>query len=171
MERVVSLRQHGLGAQNSLLVGKTLATGDMNYVAQCLPFRAVYADQADNALYKCCLEVVGIGDDEDNLNASRWFLPLRDGGMGLYGIYHSAEPLFVDGRLRALQRGADRHGFPTADVLLRELPSLEARLHSQVAAMHTKGVEDASSLEDLFLASVDGPGSLAKKWRREICTR
>ena len=74
------------------------------------------------------MAILNIDPAEENLDAKRWFLPLREGGLGLFGAHHSCDALFLDAWLAALKRGATRHGLPAADSMLQGLGSVKKGL-------------------------------------------
>ena len=88
--------------------------------------------------------------------------------MGLASAHHSCDALFMDAWLQALDRGATRHNVPDAASMLEALPPMQGALRNSAQSLHTKGVADAESLDNLLASS---RGGLAKKWRRDICCR
>ena len=66
LERLVNLRQHGLSSQTSYVLASSATTGDVNYVAQCLPVHANFAAALDEGLVKGVFELLeGCGRGHD----------------------------------------------------------------------------------------------------------
>ena len=167
-EKMQLLRDAGLESQLAFLLARTATTGDHNYMAQCQPLRQTHAEQLDSTLFQSSIALLNIDQAEDNLSMARWFLPLRDGGMVLAGAQHTCDALFMDSWARALTRGAARYGLPDAHSMLQSLDPIKNSLQGCAQSLLSKGVSEAESLDTLLALS---DGRLARKWRREICSR
>eukprot|EP00959_Pyramimonas_sp_CCMP1952_P023843 500030-Pyramimonas_sp.AAC.1 len=71
-------------------------TGDISYVAQNMPISDQVSRNLDKALLAGVHDLLGV-DLPGDLGAEHhcWFLPWRDGGMGLHSAYHSAEAFYL----------------------------------------------------------------------------
>ena len=108
-------------------------------MAQNQPLQQAAAEELDNSLFESTMGLLGIDLSEDNLLASRWFLPIRDSGMGLASAHHSCDALFMDAWLQALDRGATRHNLPDAASMLEALPPIQGALRTSAQSLRQGG--------------------------------
>ena len=89
--------------------------------------------------------------------------------MGLFAMQHAADPLFMSNWLAGLDRVAARRGYTSARALLDTLPGLEGILNQIAASMAAKGVDAASSVNQLI---EEGDfATAARRWRLGTCAR
>ena len=114
IDSIVELKNAGLRSQTAFLLLRLATSGDANYVAQGIPMSASAAGSMDKVLLDGALEIFNIDQQEVNapLSGSRWFMPWREGGMGLASLWHSAEALFLSTWASALPRACEKHDSP-----------------------------------------------------------
>ena len=77
LENMQLLRDNGLRSQTALLLARSATTGDLNYMAQNQPLQQTAAEGLDKSLFESTIGLLGIDPSEENLVASRWFLPIK----------------------------------------------------------------------------------------------
>ena len=155
VERLLSLRQAGLKSQTCTTLAQTATMGDINYLAQCVPLAASIAEQFEKELLHGVHDILNIDRENGIPGPERWFLPIRDGGFGFTGVYHSTEALYLGSLLPAVVRCAGRHDMPCPQSLLDKLPIREQHIVEIAWGLHGEGVAEAASVSDLLLRAKD----------------
>ena len=168
LDRILNLKQHGLKSQTALLLARVATSGDANYIAQNIPISTSTAEALDHGLFSGVLDILNIDPEDASAGRMRWFLPFRDGGMGLQSVKHSADGLLLATWLSGLSRATERFNEASIASLLERLPAatdlvttISQRLHDERSFI--------TSLDDAL--SFSSCRSLAKDLRLAACTR
>ena len=169
LDSIAQMRQHGLRSQTAFLLARVATDGDINYLCQSLPIPHVSAQSLDDALLNSVLGILGIDRADDFGSPGRWFIPWRDGGMGLSSVTHCADALLAASWLPALERAASRHALPSPHSVLERIPMLMPLFDTTAASLVAKGASNIKSTDDLLQLPQDS--NLAASWRLDACAR
>ncbi len=168
-ERLANLRGSGLPLQTAIILARFATSGDAVYASQCQVISQQDGIQLDEITLHGIRSLLNILSTEPQAPVERWFLPWKEGGMGLQSVVHAAPANFLTGWVRDLPRIAAKTGQPNAEAVLQRCAPLESCLRQVVLTLTGNGVDDLPSLS-AALEFTETP-KLAAHWRSAVLAR
>ena len=89
-ERLARLRNAGLPLQTALVLARFATSGDAVYVSQCQVIDKPDAIQLDEIALAGMRKLLNVLPTEAQSPPERWFLPWKEGGMGMQSVVHAS---------------------------------------------------------------------------------
>ena len=168
-QRLTKLRDAGLPLQTVLVIARFATAGDTVYASQCQVLSQQQASQLDEIALNGVRDLLHISHTEFQPPVERWFLPWREGGMGLQSVVHASSANFLAGWVRDLPSIAEKIGQPNVEAVLQRAAPLERCFQQVIDHLTANGADDLPNVSAAF--EFHGTPKLASHWRSGVLAR
>jgi hypothetical protein len=169
--KLLELRRYGLTLQHAYCLFRAATAGDLTYAQSCHLYPGEFFEALDVAALTAINALLNVSREEHDMLGvakDRWFLPFRDGGMGLHSAMLSGPTVFLSSWIRSLPVIAKIHDYTSASEMLSCVGPLKVVLVKAEQRLSHLGVTVGMSLDESI---EEQSKTLNKRWKTEAYSR